>query len=195
MKQRTPRSMFDVCLRITCSLSVGICVCILVFLIITIFLNGVRAINLEFIFSASKNFGSTGGVLYQTIGSLLLVVFAGIISLPIALGTAIFKSEYVQNIYIQRLSSALIFSLNGVPSIIFGVFGLIFFVNILNTGISWIIGSIILACMILPTIVMTTYQSINSVPTVYRESALALGLGKWKIITKVLLPHGFFGAI
>jgi phosphate transport system permease protein len=85
--------------------------------------------------------------------------------------------------------------LNGVPSIIFGIFGLIFFVNILETGISWFIGSIILAIMILPTIVLSSYQSINSIPTIYRESALSLGLDHWQFITRVLLPQGIGGAI
>jgi phosphate transport system permease protein len=85
--------------------------------------------------------------------------------------------------------------LNGVPSVIFGIFGLVFFVNVLGTGISWFVGSIILAMMILPTVVLATYHSINSIPEIYRESALALGLNKWQVIAKVLLPQGIGGAI
>ena len=176
-------------------LGVSICAIILLFLLSTIAWNGIQAIRFEFLLTASRNFGSEGGILYQIIGSLLLITFAALFSFPIALATAIYKSEYMESKFHQKMCGALIYSLNGIPSIIFGIFGLIFFVNILNTGISWFVGSIILAMMILPTIVLSTYQSINSIPTAYRENALALGHSKWQVITKVILPQGIGGAI
>jgi len=176
-------------------LAVSICCLVLLFLFGVITWNGIRAINLEFLFTASKNFGAEGGIFYQIIGSLLLVVFAAVISFPLSLGTAIYKSEFLKNRFLQRLSNTLIYGLNGIPSVIFGIFGLIFFVNVLNTGISWFVGSIILAIMILPTIVLSTYLSINSIPKIYRESALSLGMNKWRVICRVLLPQGIGGAI
>ena len=176
-------------------LAVSVCCLVLLFLFGVITWNGFRAINLEFLFTASKNFGAEGGIFYQIIGSLLLVIFAAIISFPISLGTAIYKSEFLKNRFLQRVSNTLIYGLNGIPSVIFGVFGLIFFVNVLNTGISWFVGSIILAIMILPTIVLSTYLSINSIPRIYRESALSLGMNKWGVICRVLLPQGIDGAI
>ena len=175
--------------------AVGSCGLILLFLFFVIAWNGIRAIDFDFLFTASRNFGAEGGILYQIIGSLLLIAGAAIISFPLAIGTAIFKSEYMKNGLSRNMCTALIYGLNGIPSIIFGIFGLIFFVNILNTGISWFVGSIILAIMILPTIVLATYQSINSIPANYRESALALGLTKWQVITRVILPQGIGGAI
>lgn len=189
------RRLSNMALLIICRLAAAITILTLVFLLSVIVFNGARAIDPEFILMPSRDFGAGGGVFYQIIGSILMVFCAALISFPLALGTAIFKSEYLKNRYLLKLSAILIYGLNGVPSIIFGVFGLLFFVHYLNTGISWFIGSIILAIMILPTIVLAAYQSINSIPKIYRESALALGLSKWRVILQVIIPQGTGGAI
>lgn len=172
-----------------------LCTLILSFLLSVIILNGAKTINPDFLLSNSRNFGAEGGIFYQMIGSVLLISGAAFISLPIAIGTALCKSEYVKNPVLQKISNMMIYGLNGIPSVIFGIFGLIFFVNFLNTGISWFVGSIILAIMIIPTIVLSSYQSMSSIPRMYRESAYALGMDKWKVITKVILPQGIQGAI
>ncbi|CAM4257630.1 phosphate ABC transporter permease PstA [Gillisia hiemivivida] len=168
---------------------------ILFFLFGVILWNGLPAIDFNFLSQASSNFGASGGIIYQIAGSVLMVLFSALICLPVAIGTAIFKSEYVISKKLHAIINTLIYSLNGIPSVIFGIFGLILFVNILGMGISWIVGSIILAMMILPTVTLSTYHSINSIPTVYRESSLSLGLTKWQVIRKVLLPQGFSGAV
>ncbi len=175
--------------------AVAFCGALLIFLFGVIIWKGISAISFDFLFSPSRNFGAEGGIVYQILGSILLVLTSALISFPIALGTALFKSEYLTNHRWQKVSNILIYGLNGVPSVIFGVFGLIFFVNILGTGISWFVGAIILAIMILPTIILSAYQSINSIPTIYREGAQALGFTKWQVIKKVLLPQGINGAI
>lgn len=189
------RKLSNRALLIICRLAAVISILTLVFLLSVIVFNGIRAINLEFILTRSRNFGAEGGIFYQIIGSILLVFCTALISFPLALGTAIFKSEYLKNSYLLKLSSILIYGLNGIPSIIFGIFGLVFFVHYLNTGISWFAGSIILAIMIMPTIVLAAYQSINSIPKIYRESAQALGLSKWRVILQVIIPQGIGGAI
>jgi phosphate transport system permease protein len=171
------------------------CAGILVFLFGVILWNGSSAISFDFLTKPSENFGTSGGIVHQITGSILMVVSTAIITLPIGLGTAIYRSEYLKSRRYQNIADTLIFSLNGVPSVIFGVFGLIFFVTILGTGVSWFVGSIILAMMILPTLVLSAYQSINSVPSIYRESALALGMSKWQVVTTVLLPKAINGAI
>ncbi|MEQ8578424.1 MAG: phosphate ABC transporter permease PstA [Balneola sp.] len=180
--------------RIT-QLSVTLCFIVLIFLFGVIFWNGVPAISFEFITTKASNFGSEGGVLYQLLGSVLIVFVAACLSLPVSIGAAIYKSEYLKSSRGQNFSDILIFGLNGIPSVVFGIFGLILFVNIFGFGISWFVGSVILAIMMLPTIILSTFQSINNIPTIYRESALALGLDKWQTITKVLLPQGFSGAV
>jgi len=177
-----------------CWSSLGFSAFVLMFLIATILWNGFQAISLEFLIQPAKSFGAEGGILYQITGSFMLVVTAALLSFPIALGTAIYKSEYLINERLQRLSDILIYGLNGIPSVMFGIFGLILFVNLFNTGIFWFVGSIILGIMILPTLVLTAYQSINSIPQHYRESGLALGMNKWQVNTQVLIPMGIHGA-
>ncbi len=177
------------------SLATLIACCILIFLISVIFFNGARAINMDFLLTEARNFGADGGIFYQIIGSILIVFGAALLSFPIAMGAAICNSEYITNRKIRDIAGTMIYGLNGVPSIIFGVFGLIFFVNFLKTGISWFVGSIILGSMILPTIVVAALNSMNSIPNVYRESALALGLDKWRVILSVVIPQSFSGAL
>ncbi|XWN37723.1 MAG: phosphate ABC transporter permease PstA [Balneola sp.] len=189
------RAFKNTLFKVLCSSTLGLCLCILFFLFGVILWNGLPALSFDFLSSRSSGFGAEGGILYQISGSILIVITAAIMSFPIAVGTAIFKSEYINDPKWKKFSNVLIFGLNGIPSVVFGIFGLILFVNILGFGISWFVGSIILGIMMLPTITLTTFQSIYSVPTLYRESSLALGLNKWETIIKVLLPQSFSGAI
>lgn len=175
--------------------AMGLCSLLLLFLLGVVAWYGFLAVDFEFLFTASRNFGADGGIFYQIIGSLLVILCAALICFPLALGTAIFKSEYLKSARMQKFCAMLIYGLNGVPSVIFGIFGLIFFVNVLKMGISWFAGSVILAMMILPTVVLAAYHAINRIPDVYRESARALGLDTWQVIVKVLLPQGISGAI
>lgn len=189
------RKLINKLFLLLCRLATAACALILFFLLIVIVFNGVQAINPDFLLTRSGNFGAEGGIFYQITGSILLMLGAALISFPIALGTAICKSEYLKNGILQKISGILVYGLNGVPSVIFGIFGLIFFVHFLKTGISWFAGAVILAIMIIPTVVLATYQAINSIPTIYRESALTLGLSKWQVIFKVILPQGMSGAV
>jgi len=189
------RELLNKCFMLATWGAVAISCFILLALVSVITWNGAAALNFSFLFTAARRFGMAGGILYQIIGSLLMIAGASLICLPLALGTAISKSEYLKSRRIRKLCTALIYGLNGIPSVIFGIFGLIFFVNTLNTGISWFVGSIILAIMILPTVVLATYQSVNSIPKIYRESALTLGLSKWQVIWRVVLPQGIAGSL
>lgn len=168
---------------------------LLIVLIGAIVIKGAGAVNLEFLTMGSSNFGAGGGILYQIIGSIIMITVAGLLCLPLALGTAIAQTAFIKRKSIQNGISMLVFGLNSVPSIIFGIFGLIFFVNILNTGISWMVGSFILAIMMIPTVVVTAFQSMDSIPTIYRESALSLGMTRWQMVRHVLIPQGFSGAL
>ncbi len=183
--------LFKRCIQVSTWLALAL----LVFLFFVIFLNGIKGLSLDFLFEESKQFGASGGILYQIIGSLLLVFTSILLSFPIALGTAIYKSEYLKDLRFQKLTDILLYVLNGIPSVIFGLFGLIFFVNYLNTGISWFVGSIILAIMMLPTIILSSYRAIDRIPETYREHALGLGLSKWQTIMYALLPQSFKGAL
>ncbi|MCF6157845.1 MAG: phosphate ABC transporter permease PstA [wastewater metagenome] len=191
MNRRVKKNLF----LAVCWFSAAVCASLLLFLLSVIVWKGAQAINLGFLTSDSRKFGSEGGIFYQITGSILLITGAAFVSFPVALGTALYKSEYIRSNTLQRFSNILIYGLNGVPSIIFGIFGLIFFINILHVNISWSVGSIILAIMIIPTNVLAAYQSMNSIPKIYRESALALGLDRWQVTVRVVIPQGINGAI
>lgn len=168
---------------------------ILAFLIGSILLEGFKALSPAFIFSEARDFGASGGIRYQIIGSLILIAVAAAIVLPFALGTALYRNEYVTSEKLGRRIDLAIFSLNGIPSITYGLFGLIIFVNILGMGISWLIGSILLAMMILPTVTVSTYQAMRAIPNIYRENALALGLTRSEMVRKVVLPQSLHGLV
>lgn len=189
------RSLINATFVVLCKAAAVICVLLVVVFIARIAWNGSQAFSLNFLLTPAKNFGVEGGVFYQIIGTLLLVFFVALITLPIALGTAIFQCEYITSVRFDNAFKIIIYGLNSIPSVIFGIFGLIFFLNILDTGISWFVGSMILSMMVLPTVVLSTYQSISTIPSIYRESALALGFTKIDVIVKVLVPQGIGGAI
>ncbi len=168
---------------------------ILFFLIGSILWQGGQVMSFDFLLSTAKDFGAAGGIRYQLIGSLILIIMAALIVVPLALGTALYRSEYAKNGKRAKAIDLAIFSLNGVPSITYGLFGLILFVNILGFGISWFVGALILAIMILPTTSVSTYQAMRAIPDIYRENALGLGLSKSSVIRRVILPQSWHGLV
>ena len=168
---------------------------ILVFLIGSIIWQGGKALSLDFLLSDARDFGASGGIRYQILGSLILILVAACLVLPLAIGTAIFRSEYVTSEKLGHRIDLAIFSLNGIPSITYGLFGLIIFVNIFGMGVSWIIGSILLAMMILPTVTISSYQAMRAIPNSYRENAAALGLSRTQTIRRVILPQSLHGVV
>ncbi len=168
---------------------------ILLVMVLVILIKGLPAINLEFLTSPAKSFGSHGGIITQIFGSVLMVFGAAVFSLPIALGTTIYQTEFLTSPAIKKISNTLIYVLNGVPSIVFGLFGLIFYVHLLGLGISWIVGSLILGTMIIPTIIVSIKNAIESIAVEYREAGEALGLSKWRMIGAVILPNSIHGMI
>ncbi|MGR3218445.1 MAG: phosphate ABC transporter permease PstA [Candidatus Anammoxibacter sp.] len=177
-----------------CIVTALVAVSLLFIILSAILSRGLPAISLEFLTSESKEFGQKGGILYQAIGTIILITGAGILSLPVALGTAIYQTEYLRP-SLCRISSIVIYALNGVPTIIFGLFGYVFFGIFLKIGVSWLSGSFILAIMILPTLIVSIKEAIESIPVKYRESGLALGFSKWMLIRAVLIPHSFYGVV
>lgn len=151
--------------------------------------------SLEFLFTPAKEFGKSGGIFYQLFGSLLIVFVAALLVSPIALGTALFRSAYNSNPKLTSLLDRCLYALNAIPSVTYGIFGLIFFVNMFNTGISWFVGSIILSIMILPTVTLSAYQAMAAIPKIYHENASALGLTQAQIIRRVTLPQSFQGFV
>lgn len=189
------RLTFNRLIRYLAAGAAGLTLLVLGCLVGTIVWRGVAGVSADFLLSPSRQFGAEGGILYQIVGSILIVSVAAFLSFPVALGTALYKSYYLKSPRLKRVLNILIYALNGVPSIIFGLFGLVLFVNVLGSGISWFVGSVILAIMMLPTMILATYQAVDTIPQVYRESALALGLNRWQVTARVLIPQGLGGAV
>lgn len=175
--------------------SLLICVGILTFLLGSIFVKGISAISLEFLFTPAKEFGRSGGIFYQLLGSVLMVLMATLLIVPVAIGTSLFQYAFNTKQGIGYLLKQSLYALNAIPSITYGIFGLIFFVNVLNTGISWFVGSMILAIMMLPTVTLSSYQAMAAIPKIYHENAAALGLKKSQIIRRVTLPQSLHGIV
>lgn len=176
-------------------ISLVICTSVLLFLLGSIFAKGIGAFSLEFLFMPAREFGKSGGIFYQLFGSLLIVIVAAFLVLPVALGTALYQNSYNSNARLANILNQCLYALNAIPSVTYGIFGLIFFVNILNTGISWFVGSIILAIMILPTVTLSAYQAMSAIPKIYQENAAALGLTRPQIIRRVTLPQSVHGVV
>lgn len=177
-----------------CIFAVVISVSLLSSIIIVIFAKGAPAITIDFLTQEMKEGGQKGGIFYQIIGTLILLTGAAVLSLPIALCASIYHAEYVTPA-LRRVSAILIYALNGVPAILFGLFGYIIFGVYFGWGISWLTGVFILATMILPILVVSIKHAIESIPLKYREAALSLGFTRWQLIRAVLIPQSFFGII
>ncbi len=155
--------------------------------------NGLPAITWEFLTEDSEDSGRAGGIFPMIVGTLWLTVGAIIYAVPIGVAAGIYLSEYAKEGPITKIIRTGIDNLNGTPSIVFGLFGLAFFVLYLDFGISMIAGQLTLALMILPTIIRTTEESVKSIPQSFREGSLALGSTKWQSISKVVLPAAMPG--
>jgi phosphate transport system permease protein len=149
----------------------------------------------EFLSSAPKDMGKAGGILPTLVGTILLPLMAIAIALPLGVGTAIYLTEYTRE---NRLTRALRFGtdcLAGIPSIIFGLFGFIFFVVMLKMGWCLLSGALTLAIMVLPTIIRTSEEAIRAVPNAYREVSFSLGATRWETVLKVVLPNALPGIV
>ena len=168
---------------------------ILVIILGYIMIKGLGVINLEFIFGEVLDQGKSGGIFPIIISTLFLTVISILISTPIAVGSAIYISEYSNNDKLTKIITFGAETLASIPSIIFGLFGLAFFVVFLKLGWSILSGSLILAIMMIPTIFQVSEVSLKSVPEAYKEASYGLGATKWQTIQKVILPTALPGIV
>lgn len=168
---------------------------ILFSIIIYVLVKGIPVISWQFLTEIPRNMGRSGGISSSVVGTILLAAVAVIIAAPFGIGTAIYLTEYTQESKITRIIRFSAESLAGIPSIVFGLFGFIFFVIYLKMGWSILSGGLTLAIMILPTIIRTTEEAIRTVPGLYREVGFSLGATKWQAVTKTVLPTALPGII
>lgn len=170
-------------------------VAVLALIIGAILLRGLPSLSLEFLTGVPADLGREGGILPTIVGTLVLGAVALLIATPLGVGSAIFLTEYT---YESRFTRAIRFgteSLAGVPSIIFGLFGFIFFVTYLQMGWSILAGGLTLALMTLPTIIRTAEEAILTVPRAYRDVSFSLGASRWQMVTTAVLPSAMPGIV
>jgi len=168
---------------------------ILIIIIFIIFIKGIGSCSLSFMLTYPEDMGRHGGIFPAVIGTLFLVVLSILFATPLGLGTAIYLTEYTKE---SRLTTIIRFgveSLAGIPSIIYGLFGFIFFVIKLRMGWSLLAGSLTLTIMILPTIIRTSEEAIKAVPRNLRMVSYSLGATKWETTVKVVLPSAAPGIL
>ena len=168
---------------------------ILVFIILFVLEKGLPVVSLKFLFTNPQDMGKSGGILPTLVGTILLTLVAVAIATPLGVGTAIYLTEYTRESRITRIIRFGADCLAGIPSIIFGLFGFIFFVTILKMGWSIMSGGLTLAFMILPTIIRTAEEAIKAVPNSYREVSFSLGATRWETVQKVVLPSALPGIV
>jgi len=167
-------------------------VILMVFIIIK---NGASAISWEFLSSMPKGGMRSGGILPAILGTLSVVSCAIMVTLPVGVCAAIYLNEYAKDNMLTRIIKLAIVNLAGVPSVVYGLFGLGIFVMFLKLGVSIIAGALTLSIMELPVIITTARSSLGSVPYSFREASLSLGVSRWQTIRHVVLPNAIPGIL
>ena len=189
------RRAYDLTMRSLVWLSALLTCALLVFLIGYIFYRGAGSVTRDFLTGTTSYLKDTIGILPNILNTLYIVLLSMAIVLPLGVGAAIYLTEYATN---RRLVAVIEFAtetLTGIPSIIFGLVGMLFFVQKMNLQAGVLAGGLTLVVMILPTIVRTTQESLKTVPDSYREGALAMGAGKWHMVRTVVLPNAVDGIV
>lgn len=186
-KDKTLNFLMSLCAAVTCLLLIG--------LIGYLLYRGIPGINVKFLTTQTSYISDSIGILPNILNTLYLIVLVMIIVVPLGVGAAVYLTEYASN---KRISNAIGFAvetLTGIPSIIFGLVGMLFFTQILGLRQGILAGSLTLIIMVLPTVISNTKESLLAVPQSYREGALALGSGKWHMVRTVVLPNAVDGIV
>ena len=165
------------------------------YILFDIIRKGLPAINWEFISGFPRKSGSEGGIFPAIVGTLYLLFGTMLTALPLGIASAVYLSEYARQTLFTRSIRLAIITLAGVPSIVFGLFGLGMFVIFFGFGASILAGSLTLACMVLPTIIVASEEALRAVPQSLREGSLALGATQWQTIWKNVLPYSLSGML
>jgi phosphate transport system permease protein len=187
------RKAKDMTLRVLMILCAGLTAAFLLFMIGYIVYKGIGSLTWQLVSTETSYLSHTIGILPNLLNTLYIIFTAMLAALPIGVGAAVYLTEYATN---RRLVSIIEFAaetLTGIPSILFGLVGMLVFTQLLGWQQGVLAGGLTLTVMILPTVIRTTQESLKSVPLAYREGALALGSGKWHMIYTVVLPSAVDG--
>lgn len=182
------RKMTDLILQTFMLLAVGLICLLLQGVIGYILFRGLPHISWELVSTKPSLLKGTTGILPNILNTVYIIVITLVLVLPLGVGAAIYLNEYAKNKNLVKMMELATETLAGIPSIIYGLVGMLVFVQFLSLGTSLLAGAFTLVIMTLPTIIRTTQESLKTVPDAYREGALALGAGKWHMIRTVVLP-------
>ncbi len=189
-KGLTQRTAFSLLVLATAIVAIPV-LCLIIYIVA----NGIGAISWEFLTQAPSQAGKAGGILPAIAGTFYLMLGTIIFSLPVGVLAGIYLTEYARDNWLTRLINMAILNLAGVPSIVYGLFGLGLFVMALHFGMSLLSASLTLACQALAMTITTSREAIIAVPREYREGSLAIGTTKWQTIRHVVLPQALPGII
>jgi phosphate transport system permease protein len=173
----------------------GAVILILALILYDIISKGIGKISWNFLSTMPKNGMTEGGILPAIAGTFYVTLITAILSIPLGMGCAIYLNEYAKDSKITRLIRMSIRNLSGVPSIVYGLFGVILFVQIMNLGTSILSAGLTLGLMTLPWTITASEEALKNVPNSYREGALALGATKWQTIKTNVLPYAIPGML
>jgi phosphate transport system permease protein len=168
---------------------------VMVWILFQVLREGLPQLHLKFLLESPRQMGRSGGIFSTIVGTVALTIVAIAIATPLGVGTAVFLREYTREGRTSRVIRFGTDCLAGVPSIIFGLFGFVFFVIFLGMGWSILAGGLTLATMILPTIICTAEEAIKAIPFSYREVSYTLGGTRWQTVAKVVLPNAVPGIL
>lgn len=191
----TSRRIKDNILRYAVYASAGLVCIILLALIGFIFYKGLPGITSEFLSTQSSYVHDTIGILPNILNTLYIILVAMVIVVPLGVCAAVYLNEYASNKKVVRAIGFAVETLTGIPSVLFGLVGMLFFIQMLGLKAGVLAGGLTLVVMVLPTIISNTLESLKTVPNAYREGALALGSGKWHMIRTVVLPSAIEGIV
>jgi phosphate transport system permease protein len=167
----------------------------IVLVVAYVFWKGSPALSLQFFLEMPRDGMRAGGILPAIVGTFWLTIGTGIISVPLGIGAAIYLSEYAPDNRWTRTIRIAIINLAGIPSVVYGLFGLGLFVLFLGFGTSLLAGSLTLAIMTLPVIISTAEEALRSVPASFRTVSISLGGSKWQTIRRIVLPQALPGIL
>jgi phosphate transport system permease protein len=195
VKMSRDRRIKDFALKLAVYLSGAVVCIVLLALIGCVFYNGFPFITSEFLTTQSSYIHDTIGILPNILNTLYIVFIAMVIVIPLGVCAAVYLNEYATNHRFVRIIGFAVETLTGIPSVVFGLVGMLFFIQLLGLQAGVLAGGLTLVVMVLPTIISNTLESLKSVPSAYREGALALGSGKWHMVRTVVLPNAIDGIV
>ena len=189
------RKAWGVLMKTLCRISIAIVTLLTGFMLIYVFYKGLPEITWQLLSTSPSYLKHTIGILPDIMNTIYVVIATLVMVLPIGVGAAIYLNEYAKNRRIVELIEFAAETLSGIPSIIYGLVGMLVFCQFLGLQTSLLAGSMTLVVMNLPTILRTTQEALKTVPQGYREGAFALGAGKWRVIRTVVLPSCINGIV